>query len=182
MKKYILTGMAACALLAACTKDRDFPQKPVVNDIEEGDILINEYAVNGPTLVNEFGNSDDWVELYNTTADTVFLNQSRFYISDDETDPYKYTLDKDTFISPNGFLLVFADGLDTTATQIHTNFSLSAAGEYISIFALNSQNQAVAVDNRTYGPQPSGQSEGRTPNGGNNWTLYSNPTPGASNQ
>lgn len=182
MKKYILAGIVACAFISACTKDRDFPETNTPNDIEEGDVVINEYAVNGATLTNEFGNTDDWIELYNTTTDTVFIKQNRFYVSDDETDPYKYTIDKDTFIIPNGFLLVFADGLDTTATQFHTNFSLSAAGEYISIWTLNSQNQAVEIDTRTFGPQPSGQSEGRSPDGSNNWTLFSNPTPGASNQ
>jgi hypothetical protein len=181
LKIKILTGIAACTLLLACTKDRDFPDN-TTKDIKVGDVLINEYAVNGAALVNEFGNTDDWVELYNTTADTVFIKQNRFYISDDETNPYKYAISKDTFLTPNGFLLVFADGLDTTATQFHTNFSLSAAGEFISIYALNNQNQEVELDARTFGPQPSAQSEGRSPDGSSNWTLFSNPTPGASNQ
>lgn len=168
--------------MSACTKDRDFPQTPTINDIEEGDVVINEYAVNGPTLVNEFGNTDDWVELYNTTGDTIFIAANRWFISDDDTDPYKYAIPVDTFIAPASYLLIFADGLDTVATQIHTNFSLSAAGEFVSLFALNIQNQAVGVDNRTYGPQPSGKSEGRLPNGTGDFTFFNFPTPGAVNQ
>ena len=81
--------MLACAFISACTKDRDFPDNNTPNDIEEGDVVINEYAVNGATLTNEFGNTDDWIELYNTTTDTVFIKQNRFYVSDDETDLYK---------------------------------------------------------------------------------------------
>ena len=181
MKRFIFISIAAFTLLAACTKDRDFSGN-TQTDVKAGDVVINEYAVNGATLVNEFGNTEDWIELYNTTSDTAFIKQNRFYISDDETDPYKYTVTKDTFITPGGYLLVFADGLGTIATQIHTNFSLSAAGEYISLWSLNSQNQAIEVDTRTFGAQPSGQSEGRSPDGSNNWSLFSNPTPGASNQ
>ena len=181
MKRFILISIAAFTVLVACTKDRDFPDN-TQNDVKAGDVVINEYAVNGAILTNEFGNTDDWIELFNTTNDTAFIKQNRFYLSDDETDPYKYTVTKDTFITPGGYLLVFADGLDTIATQIHTNFSLSAAGEYISLWNLNSQNQAMEVDTRTFGAQPSGQSEGRSPDGSNTWLFFTTPTPGASNQ
>jgi hypothetical protein len=181
LKRFILISIAAFTVLVACTKDRDFPDN-TQNDVKAGDVVINEYAVNGATLTNEFGNTDDWIELFNTTSDTAFIKQNRFYLSDDETDPYKYTVTKDTFITPGGYLLVFADGLDTIATQIHTNFSLSAAGESISLWNLNSQNQAIEVDTRTFGAQPSGQSEGRSPDGSNTWLFFTTPTPGASNQ
>lgn len=169
-------------VFAACTKDRDFPDIIVPKDIAAGDVVINEYAASGSTFSDEFGNTSDWVELFNTTGDTIFITQNRWYISDDAANVYKYAFPKDTFITPNGFFVLFADGMDTSATYIHTGFSLGATGEDLVLSALNSQNATVTLDSRTFGPQISGKSEGRSPDGSLDWATFDTPTPGASNQ
>lgn len=174
--------MFLVALFAACTKDRDFPDVINPKDIAAGDVVINEYVATGSVLVDEFGNTSDWIELYNTTADTVFITANRWYLSDDAANPYKYAFPKDTFINPNGFFVLFADGLDTSATYLHTNFSLGAVGEDIVLSALNSKNQTIELDSRTFGPQTAGKSEGRSPNGEDNWVTFDTPTPGSANQ
>ncbi len=174
--------LLAVVALTACTKDRDFPDIIPPKDIAEGDVVINEFAASGATLVDEFGNTGDWIELYNTTTDTIFMSANRWYVSDDATNPYKYAFPIDTFIAPNAFFLFFADGLDTTATYIHTSFSLGATGEDIVLSALNTKNQTVTLDSYTFGPQTAGKSEGRSPNGENNWVIFDLPTPGSSNQ
>lgn len=181
MRKIAFPVLAAI-VLASCTKDRDFPDIVTPKDIAEGDVVINEFAASGATLVDEFGNTGDWVELYNTTADTIFMSANRWYLSDDAANPYKYAFPKDTFISPNGFFVLFADGLDTTATYLHTNFSLGATGEDIVLSALNTKNQTVTLDSHTFGPQTAGKSEGRSPDGEDNWVSFDTPTPGSANQ
>lgn len=183
MKKILYTGIAAC-LLVACTKDRDFPDVKTPHNVVEGDIVINEYSASGSTFADEFGYTGDWIELYNTTPDTIFIVPNKWYISDDATDPYKYVIQKDTFITPAGHFVLFADKLDTniTTTYIHANFNLSAAGEEIILTALNNQNIEVELDSRTFGAQTSGKSEGRSPDGSNNWAVFNVPTPGTANQ
>jgi hypothetical protein len=92
-----------------------------------------------------------------------------------------WTVQVDTFLLPGAFLVVWCDGLDNTATQIHTNFNLGGSGDELHIFYLPSGAAAIEVDGYVFGAQSDGTSFGRSPNGSSTWVTFSNPTIGASN-
>src|SRR5438874_13613247 len=73
-------------------------------------VLINEVmSSNGHTLLDENGDSTDWIELYNAGAAPVRL--AGYGLSDDAASPFKWTF-RDATIGPGRFLLVFASGKD----------------------------------------------------------------------
>src|SRR5437773_7253192 len=66
-------------------------------------------TANSRTLLDENGDSPDWIELYNPGASPVSL--AGYGLSDDPALPFKWTF-RDATIEPTGFLLVFASGKD----------------------------------------------------------------------
>jgi hypothetical protein len=73
-------------------------------------VQINEFlASNLNGLLDEDGDTSDWIELFNSTEQSINLND--WALSDDEDEPMKW-LFKDTVILPNDHLLVFASGKD----------------------------------------------------------------------
>lgn len=125
------------------------------------DLRINEFlASNDSVLADNFGEYDDWIELYNADANDVFLGD--LYLTDDLGDPQKWQLPPKT-MRPGTYLLIWADG-DGFQGDDHANFKLSASGEQIGIFG--SQTMSFApIDTLTYGPQQTDITYGRLPNG-----------------
>ena len=71
-------------------------------------IVINEImTANTHTLLDENGDSSDWIELYNVDAAPISL--AGYGLSDDAASPFKWTF-RDAEIGPGGFLMVFASG------------------------------------------------------------------------
>ena len=142
-------------------------------------IFINEIlASNNITLADEAGEYDDWIELYN--GENQAINLAGYYLSDNETNPTKWqfpTNDADaTTIPANGFLLLWADNDEEQGT-LHTNFKLSAGGEYIGIFTPN----GILLDGFAFDEQLADISFGREPDGDENLVFFQNPSPNASN-
>lgn len=174
-------------LTASCTKDRIFEENKNNSGsdtlvVTSGLIVINEFVAKGATLTNELGINDDWIELYNPNNKAVTMKDGFWYITDDAVgNKTKFKLPEIT-IPPNGFYLIFADGQNKVLTQVHTNFGLSSAGEHVGLFYKPSTGDILKVDDRSYGPQTiDNQSEGRSPDGSSNWTVFPVPTPGESN-
>ena len=95
-------------------------------------VVINEVCSDNETiLLDEFGESSDWIELYNSGDSEVDL--TGWYFSDDNKEPTKWQF-PEVSIDPDGYLLLFASGNDSAIEDIHTNFKLSANGESISLF------------------------------------------------
>ncbi|MBL7940724.1 MAG: CotH kinase family protein [Flavobacteriales bacterium] len=142
---------------------------------------VNEaMASNTTTIADEFGEFEDWFELYN--GSDAPLNVGGLCITDDGTRPFKWqlTLDRpeETTIPPNGFLLLWADDDEPQGT-LHTNFRLSAAGEAITIH----QRDGAGYTERErfeFGEQESDVSFGRYPDG-SAVLQRMQPTPGGSN-
>ncbi|MGV3636962.1 MAG: lamin tail domain-containing protein, partial [Flavobacteriales bacterium] len=141
---------------------------------------VNEaMASNTTTIADEFGEFEDWFELYN--GSDAPLNVGGLCITDDGTRPFKWqlTLDRpeETTIPPTGFLLLWAD--DEPQGTLHTNFRLSAAGEAIMIH----QRDGAGYTERErfeFGEQESDVSFGRYPDG-SAVLQRMQPTPGGSN-
>ena len=140
-----------------------------------GEIVINEFlAKNNNDTINEYGNHEDWIELYNNTEEPLSL--FGLYLTDDFGNADKFAFPENTIIQPKGFLIVWADEEDTT-TNIHSNFKLSADGEEIML----SNGAGSVIDSLTYGPQTADVSTGRCPDGTGQMAVLPAATFNASN-
>ena len=96
--------------------------------------LITEVmASNDETLLDEDGSSSDWIEIANVGDATLDL--AGWHLTDDPTDLEMWTFPAVT-LDPGQFLIVFAsdkDRADADGTELHTNFKLSAAGDYLGL-------------------------------------------------
>lgn len=99
-----------------------------------GDVIIAEFlALNGGgagALLDEDGDSSDWIELQNISDGPVDITGWR--LTDDAADLAKWELPART-LAANERLVVFASGKDRTGAQLHTNFELDGAGEYLAL-------------------------------------------------
>ncbi|HEX2749311.1 MAG TPA: lamin tail domain-containing protein, partial [Verrucomicrobiales bacterium] len=95
--------------------------------------VISEFmASNQNGITDENGSRPDWIEIRNPDATPVVM--TGWSLTDESGNPQKWPFPAVT-IPPNGHLLVFASGNDrrTVGQNLHTNFSLSAGGEYLAL-------------------------------------------------
>ncbi len=140
-------------------------------------VVINEImASNAVTIADEDGDYEDWIELYNA-GDTP-INLAGYGLSDDYDNPYRWVI-PDITIEAGAFLLIWASGKNRSnpAQPLHTNFSISAAGEEVLI----THPDGTRADELAPIPIPTDISYGRQPDGGHAWYFFSDPTPGMSN-
>lgn len=150
----------------------------VISGIYINEFLASNHAVNA----DEDGEYDDWVEIYNSTD--LPVNLGGLHITDNLDIPCKYQipthLAETTTIPGGGFLLLWADG-QTDQGVLHTSFKLDRAGEQIGLVQVT-ENDTVFIDSLSYAEQMNDVSYGRFPDGSENWRLFDEPTPIASNQ
>jgi gliding motility-associated-like protein len=141
-------------------------------------IKINEYSCSNLSInTDNFGQYEDWIELYNPTAAPVSL--SGFYLSDALNKPTKYQLGAGVSIPANGFLLIWASGRNiTTGANLHASFKLTQTKPEKIILRDASLN---IIDSITLVPTQKNHSYGRSTNGASTWSVFSTPTPGTSN-
>jgi len=152
------------------------------NDHETPTLYINELmSVNQSTLSDEFGEFEDWIEIYNPNAFDVDIGG--YYLSDDETDETKSRLPVGTaltVIPAGGWRVLFADQQLTQGTTTpHLDFKLNSTGEAV-IFT--SQDGETEIDSKAFGIIPIDVSFGRNGDGAAGWVNFTTSTPGASNQ
>jgi hypothetical protein len=123
--------------------------------IEEPHLLISEFmASSAPVLPldpNELldgnGDSSDWIEIYNPTGATVYLDG--WHLTDKINNLAKWQFPDGLQIDPGEFLIVFASEktyLENPSNYpyldpddyYHTNFELNQDGEYLALTAPDS--------------------------------------------
>ncbi len=138
-------------------------------------IVINEVVgSNSTTILDEDKSSSDWIELYNWGDTTV--NLAGFGLSNDKSLPLKWVFPS-VDIPAKGFLLVFASGKNRKTTPLHTNFKVSASGEFLLV----SSPSGSIIDSITTPVLITDLSYGRIPDGGMDFAILSNPTPASGN-
>lgn len=138
-------------------------------------LFINELCPSNDQIIeDEFGDSSDWIELYNANENTITLGG--YFLSDDPTEPNKWALPNQE-LGAGEWLLIFASDRDLTGTYLHTNFKLSAAGESVVL----SKSDGSIVDQITYQELNTDESLGRLQDGSADWALFASPTPGFTN-
>lgn len=101
--------------------------------IAESQILLTEFgASNQKVILDEDGSAEDWIEICNLSP--VTLNLEGWGLSDEMGSPHKWRFPS-TNLGPGQFLVVFASDKDrrNTGRPLHTNFKLSAGGEYLGL-------------------------------------------------
>ncbi|MBO6517220.1 MAG: CotH kinase family protein, partial [Bacteroidia bacterium] len=132
-------------------------------------LVINELmAVNSSTILDESGDSDDWVELFNNTRNDIEL--TGYYLSDDAGNPTKWQF-PDVTIGAGDFLLVWLDDEEDEG-QLHATFKLSSEGEYLMLSDL----EGKVMDEVRFSTQTSDASFGRYTNGTGSF-VYMEPSP-----
>ncbi len=144
----------------------------------QAQLVINEFsASNKTTTYDQFGNAEDWIELYNPTNTTVNLNG--WYLSDDVAEPTKWAFPA-VSLAPGKHLLVFASDKNiTSGGYLHTSFKLTQTKNEWVVLANPSgtivdQVQTVLHTSRDH-------SYGRATDGSSTWAVFSQPTPNATN-
>ena len=75
----------------------------------KGQIVINEYsAANYDTYTDNYGEYEDWVELYNTSANPVDING--WYLTDKPSNPTKWMIPSSFVVPANGHAIIYCSG------------------------------------------------------------------------
>jgi hypothetical protein len=140
-------------------------------------LYLNEFlAANTTTNTDEFGEFDDWVEIFNAGSQPVDL--TGLNLSDDFGNPDRFVFPA-VILLPGDFLIIWCDGTPAQG-QFHTSFRLAAEGEQIGLFA-SAANGFAFVDSVSFGLQADDVSMARLPDGAPAWSPDNTPTPDASN-
>jgi gliding motility-associated-like protein len=143
-------------------------------------IVINEYsAANFDDFADNYGDNEDWFELYNSSAATINLNG--YYLSDKEDNLTKWQFSSDVNINPNEHLIVFCSGRnEINGNNIHTSFKLHQTknNEWI---ILTDPDGLTVVDSVFIRPCLTNSSRGRMNYTDDTKAVFTNPTPGAIN-
>lgn len=137
-------------------------------------IVINEImASNVTTAADNFGEYDDWIELYNKSAAVVDL--SGYFLTDNPLNLNKWEFPAGTIMQPNDYLIVWADE-DSSQGAYHANFKLSSIAELLLLL----DPQGNVVDSLSWTGQLADMGNARVPNGTGNFVIQS-PTFAANN-
>jgi hypothetical protein len=168
-------------------------------------VKVNEVmAKNLTTWMDNFGEYEDWVEIYNPLGTAV--NLSGYYFTDNPEIRNKWqipgTFPDSVTVPAHGWRLFYCDA-DLNQGVLHNNFSLSNSGEYVGLFGPDGFSLVDEVQwsrmgaDTTYGRLYDGDaqwvqfttfatvtpeaSNGVNPNGmnelkSNSWSVFPNPT------
>ena len=109
----------------------------------------------------------DWLELFNLTGEAIDLGGFRLAIESD--DPHEYTFEDGTLLPAGGFLIVSVD--------VFPGLDLPDSGGDLALYTPDVR----PINALRYGPQTSGVSAARVPDGSTIWTYTERPTPGITN-
>ncbi len=125
-----------------------------------GKVVINEICpFNSSIAQNSIGTYEDYVELFNNTAQPINLNG--YFLSDRRGNRTKFEF-PNVSIPGNGFLIIWCDGIgDPNQSGLNAGFNFNSSGEQV-VF---SNPDTVVVDFMKYGPTGENVSIGRFPNG-----------------
>jgi hypothetical protein len=130
-------------------------------------VWLNEVQAENTTgILDNNGEREPWVELYNSSTNTVSLEG--LYLTHNYTNLMNWAFPPGSSIGPTQFLVVFCDGEagETAGAQYHTSFRLPASSGGLALSRIYNAapqvidylNYAGLHANRSYGSFPDGQS------------------------
>jgi hypothetical protein len=146
----------------------------------DGQVIVNEFsAANLDGLTDNYGEHEDWIELYNAGTSTVDL--AGYFLSDNINNSDKWPIPAGVNIAPGEFLIIFASDRDEVSgfNNVHAGFKLTQTQqEYIALFDPQ-ENLVDAV--QILQPNQANHSTGRLSDGSLEWGVFQNPSPGGPN-
>lgn len=135
-------------------------------------VLINELMPsNSDYLADNFGQNDDWLELYNPNTYPVNLSGCKLRRAD-----FEWTLPNEFIIPANDYLMFWHDNETYQGTN-HVGFKLSNIID--TVFLISQQGEEM--DYLRYPNTTTDNSYGRYPNGSETFSVFTYPTPLANN-
>ncbi|MFT6864647.1 MAG: hypothetical protein ACJAVK_003215 [Akkermansiaceae bacterium] len=136
-------------------------------DVDPSTPRLNEFSADTAAdgLLDEDGSNEDWIEIYNPGPNAADL--STFHLTDDPAIPNKWAFPA-VIMPADSYLIVYASSKNraVAGNQLHTNFKLSANGEYLALARDNGIGGFVITGEFTpeYPRQEEGFSYGLAPN------------------
>jgi hypothetical protein len=126
--------------------------RTVLESLEERVLLasspiITEFvAQNTNGLVDNFGQTSDWLEIYNPNSTPLDLGG--YFLTDDVNNPNLWQIPAGQTLGGNGYLVVFATGRDISIPNqpLHTNFQISSGGGYLALVAPDGTTAVSSYD------------------------------------
>lgn len=142
-----------------------------------GPLYINEFmASNSNAIMDSYGEYDDWVEIYNSGKNSIWMGDK--FLSDDRGDPGKYRFPQEN-LDAGSFWLIWLDGQPEQGEK-HAPFKIKSAGEHLRISAAPSKGY-TPIDSLNFSLQSTDVAYGRSMDGGPEWSFFPMSTPGYSN-
>lgn len=146
----------------------EYLKNPTPGASNETSELFSPICINEFQSTSDFGGTDDWVEIYNRGTEPYDL--TGHFLSDNRNKNTKWQFPDNAIINPGEYIVVYEDELD---------FGFSSDGD--DVIMLTSADSTVGLDFYDFGPQVADHSQGRSPDGTNNWITFSPPTKGSAN-
>lgn len=144
-------------------------------------VLINEIVASNNRIADEYGEKDDYIELYNYGEED--LNIAGWYLSDLPMYPFlgriAATDSAQTVLPAKSWICLWADGTPEQG-PLHLNFKLNLLGESVSLSKKDEFGRLMLIDSVSYPPLDRNMSYSRIPDGGSVWEIQE-PSFGASN-
>ncbi len=149
-------------IMASDITNQGYTCAPLELPINNQDVVINEFMADNldeSQWFDQDNENDDWVELYNNTAQEISLKN--YFLSDSQSFIHKWEFPEDATIPANGYLIVWADK-DPQQTGLHTKFNLDKNGDELFLSYLD----GTIIDSVDFNEvQAENQSLSRIPNG-----------------
>ena len=136
------------------------------NGVKENGLVLNEWMANNTnTVQDEYGEYNDWIELYNNSNQTINLNG--YFLSNKANEATKYAF-PNIILAANDYLVVWADE-DTLQGDLHLPFKLDSERDDIIL----SKPDTSTIDYFFHHNVDSNITMARIPNGIGNISLGS---------
>ena len=166
---WLFVALLVGVLLAGVSRLLADPTQPSTDTLAP--VVINEFQVNNVAgvILDEDGDSSDWIELYNRSDRDLSL--SGWSLTDDPTRPEQWVF-RDITVPARGHLLVFASGKNRRTIEVdeetgaagylHTNFKLTSDGGFLALYPPTSRrfSDGSSIE---YPPQAPGDVFGQDP-------------------
>jgi CotH kinase protein/Chitobiase/beta-hexosaminidase C-terminal domain/Lamin Tail Domain/Secretion system C-terminal sorting domain len=146
------------------------------------DIIINEISTSPSALLDNAGEAEDWIELYN--AGTQAVNLVGLYLTDNLNNRTRHKLLAGTgdemILQPGAYKILWADE-DLNQGADHLSFKLSANGEAVGLYQKMGENIHM-INEYVFGEQLFPGSFSRIPNGSGPFVFTVISTPDSFNE
>jgi len=142
-------------------------------------IIINEYSgANYDTYTDNYGEYEDWVEVYNPTSAPIDLNG--WYLTDKPANPSKWMFTSSFIIPAMGTAIIYCSGRDEVVGGFaHSNFKITQTkGNEVLML---SDASILFQDSIRVSPNQNSHTRGRETDGSANWSVFTTGSPNSTN-